>query len=322
MRGRNSVLDERRAAGAERAEDRGERAFEILHGVGAGVEGRERIDQHDLAVEPREMLAIERPHHHVLVGLVAPLHHRPERARARRLLAGQFERREGQRRRAREVARHQEAAGRQQPHGVALVAAGLEIVGEQRARPRARPARSRARAGSSVARWRCQRAASIGARAAARELQRIGRPLRIARGEQRQVEQPFARIVHDVERERAVARAAPRRLILDDEAKLADAAGRLRPAPLVGERAQMRLVVEARHRIVGLRLEPRARDAAARQRLEHRQAPAMQQLMHQRGDEHRLAGAGQAGDAEPDGRIEQAGAEFAERAPRRGGFLP
>ena len=83
----------------------------------------------------------------------------------------------------------------------------------------------------------------------------------------------------------------------------------------------MRLVVEARHRVVGLRLEPRAGDAAARQRLEHRQPPAMQQLMHQRGDEHRLAGAGEAGDAEPDGRIEQARAEFAQRAAGEADFF-
>ena len=34
-------------------------------------------------------------------------------------------------------------------------------------------------------------------------------------------------------------------------------------------------VVEARHRVVGLRLEPGARDAPARQRLEHRQAAAV-----------------------------------------------
>ena len=88
----------------------------------------------------------------------------------------------------------------------------------------------------------------------------------------------------------------------------------LGPAPLLGERAHVRLVVEARHRIVGLRLEPRAGNAPARKRLEHRQAPAMQQMVHQRGDEHRLAGAGEAGHAEADGRVEQARAEFAQRA--------
>ena len=51
----------------------------------------------------------------------------------------------------------------------------------------------------------------------------FGGPLRIARVEQRQVEQPLARIVDDVEGERAVARAV-RRLIVDDEPQLADAA--------------------------------------------------------------------------------------------------
>ena len=40
----------------------------------------------------------------------------------------------------------------------------------------------------------------------------------------------------------------------------------------------------------------------------------MQQLMHQRGDEHGLARAGQAGDAEPDGRVEQVRTELAEGA--------
>ena len=87
MRGRNSALASVARPVRNEREDRGERAFEILHGVGPGIEGRERVDQHDLAVEPREVLAIERPHHHVLVGLVAPLHHRPaasRRGRARR----------------------------------------------------------------------------------------------------------------------------------------------------------------------------------------------------------------------------------------------
>ena len=83
----------------------------------------------------------------------------------------------------------------------------------------------------------------------------------------------------------------------------------------------MRLVVETRHRIVGLRLEPRTGDAPARQRLEHRQTSAMQQVMHQRRDEHGLAGAGEAGHAEADGRIEQARAEFAQRAPGKPDFL-
>ena len=48
-----------------------------------------------------------------LIGLVAPLHHGGERARLSPPSAGDVERRESQRRRALEVAGHQEAAGRQ-----------------------------------------------------------------------------------------------------------------------------------------------------------------------------------------------------------------
>ena len=64
-----------------------ERALEIAHGIGPGIEGGERIDQHDLPVEAGEMALEERPHHHVLVGLEPPPHHGGERARGRRSLA-------------------------------------------------------------------------------------------------------------------------------------------------------------------------------------------------------------------------------------------
>ena len=83
----------------------------------------------------------------------------------------------------------------------------------------------------------------------------------------------------------------------------------------------MVFVVEARHRVVGLRREPRARDAPAGQRLEHRKAPAAQQPVHQRGDEHGLAGARQAGDAEPDGRIDEMAAPVEQRPRGEFGFL-
>ena len=76
----------------------------------------------------------------------------------------------------------------------------------------------------------------------------------------------------------------------------------------------MALVVEPRHRVVGLRAKPRAGDAPARQRLEHRKAAAPQQAMQQRGDEHGLAGARQPGDAEPHRRMNEMLAEFGEGA--------
>ena len=47
--------------------------------------------------------------------------------------------------------------------------------------------------------------------------------------------------------------------------------------------------------------------------LEHRQATAMQQVVDQRGDEDGLAGARQAGDAEPQGRLDQAAGAIGKR---------
>ena len=69
--------------GSETFEDLGHGALEIGHGGLTAVQRREHVDQHDLAIEPREMIAEEGPHHMRFIGLVAPLHHRPERARAK-----------------------------------------------------------------------------------------------------------------------------------------------------------------------------------------------------------------------------------------------
>ena len=118
------------------------------------------------------------------------------------------------------------------------------------------------------------------------------------------------------------SRVAPRpRLVVDDQAQLADLAGRFRPAPLVDQ--------GARHGPRSRSAAPRRRAAARaarrrcgpRQRLEHRQPAAAHQVMHQRGDEHGLAGAGQPGDAEPDRRIEQAAAKLHQGAGREPGFF-
>ena len=148
----------------------------------------------------------------------------------------------------------------------------------------------------------------------ARQRQALGRPLLKTLVEQRQVEQPFAGIIDDVEREAAIRAVLP--LVVDDEPQLADIGGRVRPAPFLDQRADVVLVVEARHRIVGLRLEPRVGDPPGGIGLEHRKAAAAGQAVDQRGDEHGLAGARQPGDAEPDGRIEQAVAIIPQR-PRR-----
>ena len=72
-----------------------------------------------------------------------------------------------------------------------------------------------------------------------------------------------------------------------------------------GHRGKVRLVIEARHGVVGLRLQERRLDPAGACRLKPRHPPPIQQVGHKRGDEHRLARAAEAGDAEPDDRFEE-----------------
>ena len=69
----------------------------------------------------------------------------------------------------------------------------------------------------------------------------------------------------------------------------------------------MRLVVEARHLVVGLRLEPRFGEPALAVGVEERQPAAMHEIVDERGDEDGLSRARQPGDAEPDGRRAAAG---------------
>ena len=64
------------------------------------------------------------------------------------------------------------------------------------------------------------------------------------------------------------------------------------------EARQMLLVGESRHRVVRLRLEPRPHDAAFSRGGQNRQARAGDQVVDQRRQEHRLARARQASDAE------------------------
>ena len=149
-----------------------------------------------------------------------------------------------------------------------------------------------------------------------RAFQTFRRPLLIAHAEQRQIEQPLARIIDKIERERAVGAACAIDNRSCSRSSLICSRG-IRPLPLVDQRAQMFFVFEARHAVVGLRRQPRAGDAPAGMRLEHRKAPAAQKPVHQRRDEHRLARARQPGDAEPDGRIEQMLAVFDQRTRAR-----
>ena len=98
--------------------------------------------------------------------------------------------------------------------------------------------------------------------------------------EQRQIQQPFAGVIDDVDGERAVGAILP--LVVDDEAQFADVDGGVRPAPLLDQGADVVLIVEARHRIVRLRLEPGAGDPAGGIGLEHRKPAAAGQAVDQR----------------------------------------
>ena len=248
------------------------------------------------------MIAKKRPDHHVLVGLVTPHHHRPQRPFRGSAIGRQIERRKGQRRGARKIARHQEAARRQQAHGETLVAAGAQVVGEQ---PRRRQRGLFVFFGFGIQRRkiRVPFRGKPRARLLPRQRETLTRPLLVALVEQRQIEQPFAGIIDDVERERAVRAILP--LVVDHQPQFADVDRGVRPGPLVDQGAQVVFVGETRHRIVRLRLQTRAGDPSRRERFEHRKAAAARQPVNQRGDKDGLAGARQSGDAEPHRRIEQ-----------------
>src|SRR5262249_41009760 len=137
----------------------------------------------------------------------------------------------------------------------------------------------------------------------ARQREALAGPLCVAPGQKRQVEQPLAGIVDDVESQRAVR--AILSLIVDGEAQPADVNPRAWPAALLDQAFQMALIGKARHAIIRLRFKAGAGDPPRGKGLEYRKTPAAGQPMDQRGDEHGLAGARQAGDAKSNGRTEQ-----------------
>ncbi len=151
-------------------------------------------------------------------------------------------------------------------------------------------------------------------------LENLARPLGVTGVEQRQIEQPFARIIHDVEGKRTRPGAPPAfALILDIDPQLADPAGGLRPAALGGERLHVLLKGEARHGVVGLGGQVGAADPALGGGAESRQVGAAGQMMHQGGGEDGLARTGKAGDAETQGGLDELARGLPERLRRGAG---
>ena len=245
-----------------------------------------------------------------LVGLVTPLHHRAQRACGERYTFVHRQRREGERGRTFHVARHQKAPGWQRRQRILLVAAGAQIGGEN-LRRLAGLLLVRGRIGVQRRRESPPVFSQHGARSARAGFQRFARPLGVALGEQRQIEQPFARIVHDVDGQRRDALApAARALEFQRDAQFGNPPRRLWPVAILArhERRQMFLIGETWHGVVWLRIEHHAPQTPFGMDAKHRHvAPALvsperpktHEIVHQRGDEHRLARARQARHAKP-----------------------
>ena len=108
-----------------------ERVLQVGDGLAPLVHGTEHVDEHDLAIEPAEMVAKERPHDVRLIALEAPRHHGGERAARDRAPLFERQRAEGEQRRAFEIARHQEAAGTRRVQHMVLGPRRLEVVGKE-----------------------------------------------------------------------------------------------------------------------------------------------------------------------------------------------
>ena len=266
---------------------------------GPGVQRRDQVDEHDLPVEAAEMLLVEAADHLLAVDLEPLRHPRPVGARPDR--AGR-QRAELQQLAALQLARVGEPAGLDEREAQLLVAA-LEVGGVGRGQRRDRAPRSSGPSASKP-RSRSSQAAATGARngpwASSRAL--AEKPSKLSR-EQRQVEQPLARIVDDLERQ-----VLDRRHLAQDEApgperdlelQRRQAVGGLGPA----RRARREVGVEAGEGegrpAVGAD-ETGAEVAALVRRLEERQVGRLQQVVDHGGDQHRLAAAAQAGDGEPE----------------------
>ncbi len=72
-----------------------------------------------------------------------------------------------------------------------------------------------------------------------------------------------------------------------------------------GQRTQMRFIIKARDSIIGLGLQIGGRDAPFRCRMKLRHTAPIQQIGHQRRDEHRLARARQTRNTQSDHRFKQ-----------------
>ena len=138
-------------------------------------------------------------------------------------------------------------------------------------------------------------------------VQRVIGPLRIGLVQKGQIQQPFARVIDDIQMHGLRAEDAgqkPRGLHPERQSKLRHRPRAVGPMRIVaGQRGQMAFEVETRDGVVGLGLQIGGLDPPRGLCLQLRHPRPVQQVCDQPGDEHRLARARQAGDAQPDHRV-------------------
>ena len=279
----------------ESLDHRAGRQRKVGEGLLPALQGGQQIDQHDLPAQPAEHLAVEAPYQPA-VGLVAPDEHgavaagpRPGRTAQRKEQL--FERHAIRQEAARLQPRQAFGAAALQvvDVGAAGTGQGEWILGSRRierpglALPRRRQCRALARSGQFL---------------------HLRRPGAIVERQQRQVEQPFAGIVDEVEVQRLRLEQAaiePRRCRQPQpHPHAAQPFGRRRPARRIGQQVGEALGVG------------KARQAGNVAQLDGVQAPApgkerkgldrrllgMQQSMHEGRHEHGLPGPLQASDGD------------------------
>jgi len=151
-----------------------------------------------------------------------------------------------------------------------------------------------------------KRLGGFGARRRGGKCQRFGGKGSVILIEERQVDQPFARIIDDIQMQlRKTDDALQQRslLIFYCDAEFGNAAGAFRPCRRRGQKIpKMILIIEARHAIVGLRLEVSADDPMLGVGGKKRQTASRDKVTDKGGYENRLTGTRQSGDAETYGR--------------------
>ena len=288
------------AARPKRPQHIGHRAAQILHRLRPLMDGAQHIDQHDLAIHLGEMIAEKRLHDLGLVPLIPPRHLAPQRRAARfgRLRQG----RKGQHGRACQITRQQEPPRRavrptRRPRRRQIGGKGL---GQRLRLALVQPQRTILGPGQ---RHEPLRLAPLGD-----AVQRRLGPFGIGLVQQAQIQQPFARIIDNIQmhdtRPRQSAKE-PRRPNPERQAQFGHGARRLRPVRVgAGQGGQMILERKARQGQIGLRLQIGRVNPPRGCRAQLRHPPALQQVGDQPGDEHGLARPRQARDPQAHHRFE------------------